>query len=71
MKAAVCYDALDAIEEVERLMRLIDGFQTCTVESIKREPEQPPGWEALINDPADEFEYSRFWINDDGSVAWD
>lgn len=66
-RARRCTTADEARAEVTRLMAGIAGFEHCTVHSVTREDD---GWLALIDDPADEFEYSQFGIGDDGSMDW-
>lgn len=65
--AEQCSTPEQAKAEIERLMSGIDGFENCTVHKVERVTE---GWEALIDDPADDYEYSTFWIADDGEIDW-
>jgi hypothetical protein len=65
--AEQCSTPEQAKAEIERLMSGIDGFENCTVHEVTRVTE---GWEALIDDPANDFEYDMFWIADDGGIEW-
>jgi hypothetical protein len=65
--AEQCSTPERAKAEIERLMSGIAGFEHCTVHSVERVTE---GWEALIDDPSNDFEYDTFWINDDGGIDW-
>ncbi len=66
-RSAKCLKHEEAKAEIERLMTGIPGFEDCTVFKVVR---IGSGWMAYIDDPANEFEYETFCIDDDGGIDW-